>query len=774
MMKVSECLKKVIVVFAAAAFLLSPAPGTACTSLAVGKTASATGSAFFGRTNDADSCGAIRTKVYPAGTFKKGETIANPYLEYKYGGEGKWSYTFSHDSHRFVATPYMPYTATLLKDDAEVYHTAGINEYGVSTSATNTTNLRAAAQVKDNGYAKAGIDESFTAMIILAEAKTAEEGVALVGRIIEKEGVGDACGFLIYIADKKGIWVLETAGRHRWVASKLPDDRFIIVANDMVTDFVDLDDRDNFRGTADVKRFAIDNGFAVYGSGVHAGEVNIAASYGKINDQLFNAHRRWRGYNLFAPSQVKEVLSGDTVTYPMFVLPDKKISAADAMALQRDRYQGTSFDISEIRRSKLDRRGYEYKENKENLDYPAWVRPIGHNTTQTAHILEIDEKLPDAVGARLWYCMSQPEDSVYLPYYGNITDTHPYCKTYVDGNYVFAADGTRTSYPRCQSDSCYFIFQDLGFRARENRAMYGAPIKAYWRAYELKLVAEQKAVTDKMLELYGGAAPLSAEYITKYTINTAQRAMNRAGLMRRELIKHVKKAPGTLFTVPSDATPYVNADLLTYRIDGDTEARSVDAALKLASGTAVQAGYESPAETAELDPAGAPALPGRQALSAGGVSLDAELRGGANFARVKYTVELIGDDYKKFACSTAKVSASFAIYGGGAELIGPRGVVTMSEAEKAGIVTVIGDGDGATVTADFYLYDGKGAAVCAGGIFALPDGLGDGRLKDSGFWSYAAGGSESSDGYGAGWRPGAACGGPALCEACSLSRAAAF
>ena len=711
-----------------AIFIFMPACSFACSSFAVGKNASATGNAFFGRTSDIDSSNAVRMKIYKAGMYRKGQALSNPYLH------DKWSYTFSHDSYKFWAVPDMPYDESLKKGDTDVYESTGVNEYGVAVSATNTTDLREAAKVNGNDYGENGVDESFAAKIILSEVKTAREGVKLLGSIIEKDGCGSKEGFVVYIGDKNEVWVLETAGNHRWVASRVPDDKFLIVANDMLTDYVDLSDTANFLGTADIKQFAVDNGFAVYGTGAHSKDVNIAASYGSLNGAV-DTYRRWRGYSMFAPSVVKEPLFSADVTYPMFAVPDRKIFPTDAMALQRDRYEGTSWDISKISRAMLNDRGYDYPEITLTTGCDWWVRPIGHNTTQEAHIIEIVRDFPGVIGARTYLCGAQPEDSVYLPFYGNMTALHPYAETIVDGNYKTSGD-VKVAYPRYQSDSYYFIFQDLGFRARENRAMYGAPIKAYWRAYELKLAGQQKDVEKKLLAYYKQSPALADSYITEYTLNTLQRAMNRAALMRKALIRHTQTAPGTLFTVPTDSTPYVNMDLMTSELSS-LEAASVDAALGLAAGKAVRADYTSTVKTSDVDAASAPQASGFNAAGVYGVSLDAVLSGDANFSRVKYTVELMDDAYARYGSSRSGVISDFVLYDNGKEIIGPKGLLTLWQAIDAGMAMVVGDSTSATVTVDFYLYDGAGDARFADGIIAVPDGKTDGHLISPALWSYS-------------------------------------
>lgn len=334
------------------------------------------------------------------------------------------------------------------------------------------------------------------------------------------------------------------------MASKVPDDKFIIVANDMVTDYADLSDRANFRGTADLKEFAVKHGFAVYGGadeGVHAGDVNLAASYGE-NNTKYNTGRRWRGYNLFAPSKKIAMLGyGDSdKTYPMFVTPDRKISAEAVMQFQRDRYQGTPYDLSLAPRvTTLNPEGYDIKETLfydgaassaggSDADRTKTLRPIGFNTQMHTHIVELLPELPPEIGARMWIAMAQSEHSVNLPLYGLIADTCKYDKT-VSDKYV--------------PDSSYWQFQNVAYYCRYDRAKYGKAVQEYWRAYELKLSEEQREVEAKMLALYKKDPALARCYITAYVLDTREKAAERAREIRSALLEHIKNSPDGIFKI---------------------------------------------------------------------------------------------------------------------------------------------------------------------------------------------------------------------------------
>ena len=697
--------------------------GEACSSLVVGKEASATGHAFFGRSEDCFSWGMAKMEIYPQGRFKRGQCLTDPYETEVYGRNAAYSYLFSHDSYKFFAMPAMPYMLHLRKGDPAVYHAAGINEKGVAVSATNTTYLRKEAEVKGNAYTEKGIGESFATMILLSEADSARDGVQRMGEIVERDGVGNKEGFLLMIGDKQEVWVFETLGHRRWVASRVPDDTFLVVANDPVTDYVDLNDPEHYLGTKDSKEFAIQQGFAVYGpkgSG-HEKDVNLAASYGHVNHPV-DTYRRWRGYQLFAPSQGIAVKKGQSDIYPMFVKPDHKISPLDEMNFHRDRYEGTDYDRSQEKQSELLPNGYE---GRILLDEGRkLVRPLGAVASIAAHILEINGYPPE-IGGRAWYCQTAPEDAVFLPYYGNLTAVHPWCKTYVDGNYRFVR-GENMSYPRYQPDNAASVFQDLGIKSRKNRELYGNVIKAYWQGYEQRLMAEQPAVEQQILSLYREDPAQSAAFATNYSMQVEQRAVNRAALLRKELLHHMAVSPKTKFVLPAENQPYVNLEPRTDLREDANEPLVVERALGLSEG----GGHMDTAPVVDYAPQ-APSVPAAavQALPDSAASLQMRFGKQANFSRLQYTIELMGRDYAVFGNDPERVRQELRLFIGNQELIGPKGFVPLQEAAAEHVVQVWGDAERATVTVNFYAVDDAGAPLWQSGMLIVPDGQKDQTIK---------------------------------------------
>ena len=774
--------KRLFAVLALTFFLSSPVASWACTSLIVGKDASASGYAMFSRTEDSNPNSAKRFFVYPAGYYKKGQTIVDP----SYG----WTWTWTHDSYRMTATPDMPVNGP------NVYDQAGVNEFGFSMSTTNSTTRSTGVRSADPLVPRdlvnytGGFAESLMNTVILGEVKNSEEALALWGNIVENDGMSEMCFWMMN--DTNGdLWITENCGGFRWVAARVPDDSFVVVANDNVIDYVDLSDTKNYRGTADLLTFPENPAskpgkycseadkpnlqpFAVYGPD---GRLNVAATYGQQNGSG-NSYRRWMGYRMFAPSQnigLKRAYNAnpdpDPIAYPTFVKPDRKISALDIMEFQRSRFEDTPYDIGLTPQYFTDAAinpGYgsyvhifneteraQLPDNAGAAGATVNARPIGHWTQKETHIYEQIPELPAEIGARWWFQEGLPLHSVNLPFYGNINDTHPAYKKLV-------------SFRGYDPESAYWIFRDLSYLARSNRALYGLPIHEYWHNYEKKLYAEQEAVTKELIERYNNDPADAASWITDYTIATAQAAMNRAGLFRKALMEHIAGRPGELFVVPDDSIAFTSGTFEIHPTGGyailtGSDIADVANTLGISEWTISAAQLRLPYDV--NDPATlqkyTPVLYTTEELSSGhpeslgdatvlpipGIrvygNLDVpKINGGGNLVKVRYTAELQDAVYAEFGNSVANVTRAFSLhamlpgYPDGVELVGPGGLISLADAVKTGKAWVIGDAKRATVMIDFYLYDDAGTPAFGNGAkIVVPDGSTDGILDTGKLWA---------------------------------------
>lgn len=109
--------------------------------------------------------------------------------------------------------------------------TAGVNSAGVAVSGTETILNSAAALAADPYNAASGLTEDALPSLLLPQATSARQGVALAGRWVESASIGAGEGFGLLVADAGGAWYLETASGHHWLARRAPDAAIFVSAN---------------------------------------------------------------------------------------------------------------------------------------------------------------------------------------------------------------------------------------------------------------------------------------------------------------------------------------------------------------------------------------------------------------------------------------------------------------------------------------------------------------------------------------------------------------
>ena len=213
-----------------------------CTTILVGKNASYDGSTLVARNEDSSN-----------GVFEpKRMRVVHP-------DEQPRVYT-SVLSHLTVELPDNPMRYTSVPDVVPghgIWAEAGFNELNVGMSATETltTNERvrgadplvdyvpAKGNEGEDGYVPAqpgGLGEEDMVTLVLPYAKSARDGVRILGDLLERYGTYENNG--IAFSDVDEIWWLETIGGHHWIAKRVPDDAYVTMPNQLGIDSFDLDD----------------------------------------------------------------------------------------------------------------------------------------------------------------------------------------------------------------------------------------------------------------------------------------------------------------------------------------------------------------------------------------------------------------------------------------------------------------------------------------------------------------------------------------------------
>ena len=273
--------------------------------------------------------------------------------------------------------------------------------------------------------------------VALQRCSSAREAILLMGSLAERYGYGDG-GECLSVADKNEVWQFEIVGAGKdkigaaWAARRIPDNHIAVSANIPRIGRIDRKDKD-LLASSNVEQVALDNGLWD-GKGEFIFWKAFNTDYAKGR----NFHdREFFILNHFAPSLG---LSYDMDELPFSVEPEKPVDIAEVMALFRETYEGSDFDMT--RNVRIAR--------PETKDHPAdtvvsplanpWLTTTMRNTLNTiapgtvefrrtvavawcaySHVTQLRNWLPDSVGGICWLSLDNPGQSPRIPVFCGTT-----------------------------------------------------------------------------------------------------------------------------------------------------------------------------------------------------------------------------------------------------------------------------------------------------------------------------------------------------------------
>lgn len=394
--------------------------GESCTSIMVGKKASADGSVITAHTCD----GNYRTWL----RMEKAEDHADTAMHIVYKGTMR---TETPDDKRNLTIagriPQVKHTYAYLNTSYP-----SLNEKQLAMG--ETTFVGPDTLVNRKGMFQ--IEE--LQRIALHRCDNARDAIRLIGDLIREYGYGDY-GECITIADTREVWQMEILGEGKeriggvWAAQRIPDDHVGISANIARIGIIDLKNPDYFMASDNVKE--------------------VAREFGLWDGK--EPFKFWKAYaNTEKPYKIREFfvlstlapslnLSMDMEELPFSVKPEKKITVEMLSELYRSTYEGSAYDMTanvKAERVKYDRKtGITERDtiispvanpwlmadmrNMINYIAPGTVefqRTVSVSWCSYSHITQLRDWLPDEIGALSWFSFDNPGQSPRIPIFAGI------------------------------------------------------------------------------------------------------------------------------------------------------------------------------------------------------------------------------------------------------------------------------------------------------------------------------------------------------------------
>ena len=453
-----------------------PAPASECTSIMVGSRMTADGSRIISRSMDWDAMNAINFELYPDTKFGPTAFIAK---------DSPFRCPLPAVALGYSAAPDCLFPGE--------WGSSGFNTAGVGMSATESIFSSAKALACDP-LVPEGLAENSVFNIVLPYIRTAREGVERLGKLIEE--YGSAEGFGIQFVDAKEMWYLENACGHRWLACRIPEDRYFVTGNQSRLRDYDPQDKENYLACPDLVEFAAKNGLY---DPKDKFDFHTAYSRDEELDTTYNYPRVWELQKLFTPGKRQSVKKN---TFPVFAKAQKPVTISDLRKAFRNHYDNTAHDP------------YLHSNPKEPY------RPISIFRTLQTHIMQVRPELPQAIGCLTYLAMGMADLGVFLPLYQGVRSyPEAYCK-----------GGSHASV-----DSAYWKFRKVMTLGMVDYNAYAPLIKETYAKLEAENDQRQKEMEADYLKLYKKQPMKALDLLQRFSDDTLLHALDVADSLIEEL-----------------------------------------------------------------------------------------------------------------------------------------------------------------------------------------------------------------------------------------------
>jgi len=419
-----------------------------------------------------------------------------------------------------------------------------LNEWGVAivSDATPTREDDIDVCIKRGDIVNGGI--SFQIRIEVAKrAKTAREGLKIIGWLVEKFG-SPGRGATLIVADPNEAWLVCVVRGKRWVAQRVPDDEVAVLANVISIREINLKDTMNFLGSKDIISYAIQRGWydpklgepfdfkkayeARSESVVSTSGGSCVVDFSKpgwFEQQYGVDPRQWRGICLVTGND--EPFPRDSIL-PFSVKPNRLLTVKDMRNFLSDHLEGTDFDKTE---------GYEKGSPHSVMHYYDGV--ICTKMSQEGAVFQLRSWLPREVANIYWRITAASCSGALTPWYSGITYTAPSYYRYSPLQTISEEFHFNPPHDAFQYDAnkAFYIFNDLEFFLDMNYKVNIDTVRKTWNDLEEILFASQQDIEQIAVKLLVKDNAMGRAFLTNYSNAQAMLALEKA----KGLVAHIRQ-----------------------------------------------------------------------------------------------------------------------------------------------------------------------------------------------------------------------------------------
>lgn len=314
-----------------------------------------------------------------------------------------------------------------------------INEKMVAMGESTCLGKFVAAPVNDGGNALFDIGE--LSRVALERTSTARDAIKLMGDMAENygyygaawDGPGkfDEAGENLMVSDPNEAWVFhilpdDTGKSAIWAAQRVPEDHITVVANQFIIRNINSTDHVNFMHSSNMYSIAENHGF--YNAKRDGPHLDFTKCFSALRPHSsYTTHRVYRVFTLANPDLIgvldpypSALMDG----YPFSVKPKRKLTVEDLFRMNRDHYEGSSWDMTKSMPAqpygdpdRYDTGAVGNMTKDEAKDAGEFSRAISIGRTSYTTISRSTRFMPDVVGAMTYFAQQQPDSSVFIPVY---------------------------------------------------------------------------------------------------------------------------------------------------------------------------------------------------------------------------------------------------------------------------------------------------------------------------------------------------------------------